>query len=284
MKQTSCFIRYWPIPLGFLGLYLPTLHDLATKIWMEGERLDAIPLLVIAAYLLWQKRHALPCSATVAAPAACLTAMVFGLLAYVLGRSQEILFFEVGSSLPVLASCILALGGWARLRAAWFPLLLLLFFLPYPGVLIDSLTGELKQHVSAVSESLLYALGYPVGRTGVVLSVGPYQLLVADACSGLNSIVSLCAIGLIYLYITPGGRLPRTAILVASILPIAFAANIVRVLTLVLLTYHFGDDVGQGFAHSLTHILLFATAVALLIGIDRLLGLIATGASQRCAT
>src|SRR5207344_1473437 len=100
---------------------------------------------------------------------------------------------------------------------------------------------------SSAAENILHAAGYPIGRTGVVLIVGQYQLLVADACSGLNSMFSLSALGFLYLYLMRRASVLHNALIVASILPIAFAANIVRVLVLILVTYHFGDAAGQGF-------------------------------------
>ncbi|MFX7980991.1 archaeosortase/exosortase family protein, partial [Acinetobacter baumannii] len=72
---------------------------------------------------------------------------------------------------------------------------------PLPATLVVALTTPLKSAVSAVASNLLYSLGYPVGRSGVVLTVGPYQLLVADACAGLNSMFTLEALGLLYMNI-----------------------------------------------------------------------------------
>jgi exosortase/archaeosortase family protein len=101
-----------------------------------------------------------------------------------------------------------------------------------------------------------------------MITVGRYELLVADACSGLNSMFSLAALGALFIHIMGRkGRL-HTAVLVLSILPIAFAANIVRVISLVLLTYHFGDAAGQGFLHGAAGILLMLVALAAFFALD----------------
>ncbi|MCZ7562780.1 MAG: exosortase [Burkholderiales bacterium] len=155
----------------------------------------------------------------------------------------------------------------------WFPLLFLVFMVPLPGVIVDAITGPLKQNVSLIAENLLYWTGYPVARTGVVLSVGPYQLLVADACSGLNSMYSLSALGGLYLYLMQYQSRWRNAILLGAILPIAFAANVIRVMILVLVTYHFGDAAGQGFLHGFAGMILFVIALVLLFVLDAVLGL-----------
>jgi exosortase len=107
-----------------------------------------------------------------------------------------------------------------------------------------------------------------------VLTIGQYQLLVADACSGLHSMFSLSAMGLLYFYLIKHSSWLRNGILIAAILPMAFAANIVRVLVLVLVTYHFGNDAAQGFIHSFAGILLFIVALLGLMALDALLGLV----------
>ena len=129
--------------------------------------------------------------------------------------------------------------------------------IPLPGMLVDVITGPLKQQISELTEMVLYWADYPIARSGVTLSIGPYQLLVADACSGLNSMFSLSAMGLLYLYIMHYRSWIRNGVLIVSLLPIAFVANTVCVIILVLVTYYFGDEVGQGFVHKFASILLF---------------------------
>ena len=115
--------------------------------------------------------------------------------------------------------------------------------------------------------------GVFIRGSGVVLTIGHYQLLVADACSGLNSMVSLTALGLFYLYLGARRRVLHTVTLLVSILPVAFGANIVRVLLLALVTYHFGDEAGQGFLHGFAGVVLFLAALLGLVLLDGLLTL-----------
>jgi exosortase B len=197
--------------------------------------------------------------------------LVFGLLLYVVGRSQDITIFEAGALAPILAGALLAMRGWAGLRAFWFPILFVAFLVPLPGIFVDALTGPLKAQVSQIAEELLYVAGYPVARNGVMLTVGQYQLLVADACSGLNSMFSLSALGLLYLYIMQRRSWLHNGLMIASILPIAFVANIVRVLALVLVTYHFGDEAGQGFLHGAAGIVLLLVALTFILALDAVL-------------
>ena len=113
--------------------------------------------------------------------------------------------------------------------------------------------------------------GYPIARNGVVLTIGQYQLLVADACSGINSMFSLSAIGLLYLHLIRYKSWLHNGLILASLLPIAFCANIMRVMLLVLVTYHFGDEAGQGFIHKFSGMVLFVAALIILLLLDTIL-------------
>jgi exosortase B len=267
---------WWPVLIGLLVLYLPTYYDLANGIWTHEEQAHGPIVLAVTLYLVWARRAVFLAPPTVGSRSSHAglgwPLLLLGLLLYALGRSQEILLFEVGSQLPVLLGTLLITLGGRALRALWFALFFLLFMVPLPGILVDAATGPLKQHVSVIAEQLLYFLGYPIGRSGVTLSVGPYQLLVADACSGLHSMFSLSAMGLLYIYLMGHKSWTRNALLIASILPIAFASNVVRVLVLVLVTYHFGDAAGQGFVHDFAGVVLFVVGLLFLFALDALLG------------
>ncbi|MHB1084279.1 MAG: exosortase B [Thiobacillus sp.] len=268
----------WPILLGLLVLYVPTYWMLAHGIWNSDEQAHGPIVLVVALFLIWQNRavfmdnaSAPPTRVEVATGWALL---VIGLLAYALGRSQDILLFEVGSQIPVILGALLITLGIKSARALWFALFFLLFMIPLPGFVVDAATGPLKQYISVIAEQVLYAAGYPIARSGVMLTIGQYQLLVADACSGLHSMFSLSAMGLLYLYLMQHTSTARNLIIMAAILPIAFAANIVRVMVLVLVTYHLGDEAGQGFLHGFAGIMLFVIGLLFLFVLDWVLGFI----------
>lgn len=262
-----------PLLIGFLSLLAPTIYTLATGLWQETEHAHSFALLALLAWLFWRKWHAYEALPRKPKYAASLCGLLPALAAYVLGRSQDIVMLEVGAFIPVMIALILIDKGWHAVRFYWFPLLFIVFLIPLPSAVVDLLTGTLKNHVSAVAEMILYGAGYPVARTGVVLNVGQYQLLVADACSGLNSMFSLLTVGCLYAYLGGEGGKLRNAILVFAALPIAFVANVIRVMTLILLTYHFGAEAGQGFAHDFAGILLFAVALIVIFALDKFLGL-----------
>jgi exosortase B len=147
----------------------------------------------------------------------------------------------------------------------------MIFMVPLPGVLVAAVTMPMKIAVSTVAESVLYGLGYPIARTGVILQVGQYQLLVADACAGLHTLFTLEALGLLYLNLMRHESLFRNLTLAILIIPISFLANVIRVMVLTLITYHFGDEAGQGFLHGFAGMVLFLSALLLIMGVDSLL-------------
>jgi len=269
---------WWPVVLGLLALYLPTYWSLAHGIWNTEEQAHGPIVLVVALFLVWQRRAVfVPDASQVPTRGEAMIGwmlLVVGLLAYALGRSLEILLLEVGSQIPVILGALLITQGTRAARALWFALFFLVFMIPLPGFIVDTATGPLKQYISVIAENVLYAAGYPIARSGVMLTVGPYQLLVADACSGLHSMFSLSAMGLLYLYLMQRTSIARNLIIMAAILPIAFVANVVRVMVLVLVTYHLGDEAGQGFLHGFAGIMLFIIGLLFLFVLDWVLGFI----------
>jgi exosortase B len=179
---------------------------------------------------------------------------------------------EVGSQVGVLMAMVLLCWGSAALRVVWFPLFFLVFMTPLPEALVAVVTGPLKSAVSVVAAEILYFAGYPVSRVGVILNVGQYQLLVADACAGLNSMFTLEALGLLYMNLMQYKSVARNVTLAVLVVPIAFGANVVRVMILVLVTYHFGDAAGQGFIHGFAGMVLFMVGLILVLATDYVLG------------
>lgn len=256
---------------GFAAMYLPVYWQAATGIWQSDEQAHGALILLVVAWLFARRHGALAALRPRPAPAAGWPCFLFGLLLYFVGRAVGLSIFEFASQIPVLAGLFLIVQGLPGLRAAWFPLLYIVFMVPLPGVFVDAVTTTLKQWISLLAEDLLYALGYPIARSGVVLAIGPYQLLVADACSGLHSLYSLSALGVLFMYLTARKSLAHNLVMLAAILPAAFAANVVRVVFLVLVTYHFGDAAGQGFLHSAAGIVMPLVALLSLFLLDAVL-------------
>ena len=266
----------WLVPLliGLCALYLPTYLVLAHTVWASDEQGHGPIILAISLWLMWRQRVKfieLPEQPSIV-PGSIL--LVLGFLLYALGRTQQLDTFEVASQILVLAAAILITKGWAALRLMAFPLFFMIFMVPLPSIFVQTVTVPLKMLVSFSAESILYRFDYPVARTGVVISVGQYQLLVADACAGLNSMFTLEALGLLYMNVLNYTSIARNVTLAALIIPISFCANVVRVMILILVTYHFGDAAGQGFVHGFAGMVLFMVALTLILTVDWILGFV----------
>lgn len=258
---------------GFALLYLPAWAELAKTVWSTDEQGHGPIILAVSFWLMYRRRHEL--AALSARPAGWIAwpLLLSSLALYALGRSQDIVMFAVGSQIGVLMALLLLFKGRAALRLYWFPLFFMLFMVPLPEALVAAVTSPLKSAVSAVASTLLYSIGYPVGRSGVVMTVGQYQLLVADACAGLNSMFTLEALGMLYMNLMAYTNPVRNVALAVLLVPTAFVANIARVMILVLVTYHLGDEAGQGFVHGFAGMVLFIVALGLMLVLDKVLGL-----------
>jgi exosortase B len=264
----------WPVLALFaalLAIYAPTYHDLSAGPWRTQAHGHGPFVAVVAAWLFWRHREAILRHPAQPRDVSGSALLALGLAAYAVGRSQEIPLLEAGSQLPVLAGILLLLRGFPALRAAAFPLVFLAFTVPLPGIFVDAITATLKEGVSVAVEEILFRAGLPVARSGVVLTLGQYQLLMADACSGLHSMFSLAALGLLFIHLAARDSALHNGLLATAILPIAFAANVARVLALSLITYRLGNAAGQGFLHDVAGIGLFAVALGSLFALDALL-------------
>jgi exosortase B len=255
--------------------YIPTILSLIDGPW-QTEQEGHGPLIIAASlWLVWQSRQKLQAAAvrTSPAPVAGWITLLLGLALMFVARTQGVLSVEAFSIIPVISGCVLLAGGWSTLRSLAFPIGFLLFAVPMPDWLIDSATIPLKVFISDLVTQSLYAAGYPIAQNGVMIMIGSYQLLVKDACSGLNSIFALSAIGVFYAYAFRRHEKIRSLLLLAAIVPITVAANFIRVITLVLTAYYGGVDLLEGTLHDLTGIGLFVVAVVLLFLFDAILGL-----------
>jgi exosortase B len=253
--------------------YIPTLLTLARGPW-QTEQEGHGPLIIAAAiWLVWQSRGKLKNAAISPAPTMGWLVLLSGLAVLIVARNQDIWFLEVASEIPVIAGCVLLLAGWNVLRILAFPIGFLMFSAPAPGWMVDAATIPLKLLISDWVTNVLYAAGFPIAQNGVVIQIGPYQLWVQDACSGMNSIFALSAIGVFYVYAFRWQEKIRGLILLSLIVPITIAANFLRVLALVLIAYYGGIDKIEGVLHDFTGIALFIVAVCLMFLCDGLISM-----------
>ncbi|WP_290692853.1 exosortase B [Aquabacterium sp.] len=276
------------LSLGLLAMFVPTLFELFQDndagLWNKGEHSHGPIMLTLAMWLLVKRWREFTDKATSPMQGSWLAwpCYVVGAALYVSGRSLGIIYFEVGAFIPMLAGLVLMSGGLPLLNALKFPVFFCVFMVPLPGFMLDPISHFVKLNISIAVSNLLWSFGYPISHTGVVLNIGPYQLLVADACAGMRTLFMLEAMGIFYLNVIKHSSWMRNLGLAMLIVPISFTANMIRVIVLTLITYHFGDEAGQGFLHGFAGIVLFASAMLLLMGIDRMLRWLSTR-SERAA-
>ncbi len=285
------FREWWLIIVGLACLYLPMYYKLGTTLWITDEYTQGPMALAIVLFLLWHKRAcfaAAPSQEPVADSGLAgypagdpplrnstrwtsitgVALLTIGLTCHFFGYLLDSFTLRIGSQIPVLTGILLLTHGVSVVRAIWFPLFFIVFMIPLPGALVDALTLPMKLAVSNVVEHILFYFKFPISREGVMLNVGQYRLMVADACAGLHTLLSLEVMGLLYLHLVKHDLFLRNITLAALIIPISFTANVIRVIVLVLVTYYYGDSAGQGFVHGFAGILLFVVALSLIILID----------------
>ena len=261
-----------PLLIAWLALAVPTFWDFLFGTWSAYSQGHEMLLLAVAAWLL-ARQSPFSRAHFFSAPRPWVWAgFLMGLLAYFFGRTQEFIRIELLALWWISQMVLVLVSGWAAWRRAWFVWLFALFMVPLPFSVVLTLTAPLKEAVSAVATFLLGIVGYPIARTGVVITVGQYQLLVAEACAGLHSMFILEAMGLLYSHLAGHQSYWRNGLLAAFAVPVSFAANVVRVCILVVITYHWGDATGQGFVHHFAGLVLFAVALSLMAAVDWVLG------------
>ncbi len=259
----------WPLWVGLLLLGIPSLISLGQEAWTVDTGVHGPIVLATAIWLLYQAWPEVAALKRPGNPMIAGVAMLFFLSVYAFGRAFSFLSVEIAAYIGLLVTVGYLYLGFAVLRRFWFPILYLGFVVPLPGWFVDGITAPLKNYITYSATVLLDAAGYPIASEGVTLVVAQYQLLVEDACAGLNSIISLTAISLFYIYILHNASWRYSLLLFLWIIPAALFANLVRVLMLVLITYHFGNAAAQGFLHSTAGMIMFVVALVSIFAVDK---------------
>jgi exosortase B len=256
--------------VGCAILALPTMYEVATKTWTSEQGGHGPLVLATGLWAIWRELKGKDIERRPGKLAIGLPLLGLALAVFILARITGILEIEAFAMYGALVSGAYLVFGGLVMRAIWFPLLYLAFSLPPPDTVVTAVTQPIKIAISTWAVSVLHLLGYPVASSGVAIQIGQYQLLVAAACAGLNSIVTLTALCLFYVYLKHRSNVIALIVIAVAAIPVAVISNFVRVLALVLITYHFGDAAAQGFLHDFAGLLMFAVALLTIFGIDQL--------------
>ena len=274
----------WLMFTGLAIMFVPTLWNLfvVNGLWTDDEHSHGPIILCISLWLLWKRWSEIPnVSSFVPSPTLAWACFVIAAILYIPGRALDIIYFETGAFVWALAGIILMAGGTSLINKLKFPLFFMLFMIPLPNTLVAPITGAMKLAVSAVTVAILSWADLPVARNGVVIYLGQYQLLVADACAGMRTLFMLEALGILYLNLVHYQSLLRNIVLPILIIPISFTANVIRVVVLALITYYWGNAAGQGFLHGFAGMVLFVVGLFLMFGTDSLLRLLSKKLAAR---
>lgn len=260
--------RCWPALLGLAAITFPTWRFITTESW-STEQGSHGPLVLASG--LWLLVKMLPETAAVRrAPPAwrAYGAIIAMAAALILFRTAAVIELEVYALYALFVAVLYSYIGARALQILWFPLFYLLFAVPLPDSLVAALTNPLKMWISESAVSLLHFVGYPIASAGVMIQIGQYQLLVAAACAGLNSLITLTALTLFYVYLSHRANWRYMVLLIAAAVPIAIFSNMMRVLLLILITYHGGEAAAQGFLHNFAGMTTFAISLATIYLLD----------------
>ncbi|HWW86072.1 MAG TPA: exosortase A [Vicinamibacterales bacterium] len=254
---------------GFCLLYWRVFAKLVSDWWTDDNYSHGFLIIPIAAYLLWERRDKL--RATPLAPSNFgLLVVVGSILVLLAGQLGAELFLTRISILGALVGSVLFLFGWAWLRALAFPIAFLVLMIPLPAIIFNQITFPLQLLASRAGEYAISSVDIPVLREGNVLVLANTTLEVAEACSGIRSLVSLLTLGIVFGYFGDRRAWVRSAIALSTI-PIAIVANGARVAGTGIAAHQFGPEAAQGFFHEFSGWVVFLVAFALLLGVQRLI-------------
>ena len=252
---------------ALMWLYSGTLSSLVRQWASDDNYSHGFFVLPLALFFAWERREAL--RAAVATPSPLGLLVIGGsLLMFIAGVFGAELFLTRVSLVGVLAGTVLFVWGREHFRILLFPIAFLLLMIPLPAIVFNQIAFPLQLVASNLGETVIAAAGVPVLREGNVLQLPARTLEVAEACSGIRSLVSLTMLGIVLGYFTER-RLPERVVLAVAAVPIAIVANAARVAGTGLASEWISPAAADGFFHTFSGWLLFVVAFASLIMVQR---------------
>jgi exosortase D (VPLPA-CTERM-specific) len=273
-----------PIPLWQAGvlavlalwLYRSTLFHLVGQWWHDPNFSHGFFVPLFSAFVIWQERSRL--ARIVPRPSWSITSwsgagvLLLGLAALVVGRLGAELFLDRASMLLVMAGVVILFAGWNLFRAVFFPWAFLLLMIPIPAIVLNQITFPLQLLASQVAATVLPLLGVPVLREGNVIYLAGMALEVAEACSGIRSLMSLLTLAIIYGYLMEKRLWVRWVLALAAV-PITVAANDVRIIGTGLLVQYWDPAAAEGYFHASWGLLTFVVSLVMFYALHKLIRL-----------
>lgn len=254
---------------GLAAIYWQVFVKLIDAWIVDGNYSHGWLIIPIAVYFAWERRDKL--AATPLQPSWFgLVVFAFGILVLLAGLMGSEFFLSRVSLIFTLAGIVLFLFGWGHLRILAFPIGFLLLMIPLPAIVFNKIAFPLQLLASQVGESAISAANIPVLREGNVLVLANTSLEVAEACSGIRSLVSLITLGLVFGYFADPRGWVR-ALIVASTIPVAIVSNAARVAGTGILAHYYGPSAAEGFFHEFSGWIVFVVAFVMILAIQRVI-------------
>jgi exosortase len=225
-----------------------------------------------AAFLIWDKRKVLqgiPIKPTWSG----IVLIVFSIMILILGVYGVELFTARMSFILLVTGLIATFFGWGMVRELRFPLLVLVLAIPFPAILFNRITFPLQLLASRIASDILPWLGVPTLHEGNVIELPIMKLEVAEACSGIRSLMSLFTLAIFYGYFLEKTTKRRVILALASI-PIAVTANVARIVGTGLCVQYWDPEKALGFFHEFSGWVMFVVSLACLYLVHRAMRLI----------
>jgi exosortase len=266
------YMTLMPLIVGIFSLLVPTIQGIAQVSWATEQGAHGPIVLAIGIWLLCRAWPTILAHAEHGSSLVGAMVLVPALLVYLIANIVGSIVIQSAALYLILVVTLYLFVGLRAMRGAWFPIIFLLFVLPPPGSFVANATQPLRLQISEWAVIVLANLGYPVARSGLDIFVGQYILEIKSACGGLNSMISLTAIGLVYAYMRHNSNFRYSVFLLIVILFLAVMANFVRVIVIILMTYYLGDRAAQGFLHQFAGLTMFVVAMGGLLLFDEVAG------------
>jgi exosortase len=245
-----------------LWLFGPVIVHLVGQWWHNPDFSHGFFVPLFSAFVVWQERDRLA-QIPLRPSWSGLALLAFGLCIFIIGQLGAELFLARSSMLLALAGLIVLFLGWSHFRALLFPLAFLVLMVPIPTIIFNQITFPLQLLDSRLAATILPWLGVPVFREGNIINLPAMPLNVAEACSGIRSLMSLTTLAIIYSYLMDRRMVVRVVLTLASI-PIAVAANSLRIIGTGLLVQYWDPDKAEGYFHASWGLFIFVIALVML--------------------
>jgi exosortase len=272
VQELRSFFPVWQaivltVVIGFL--YRSILWKLVGQWWTDPNFSHGFVVPIFSGFVVWQRRHSLgklPLNPSWLG----LPVIIAALMTLMVGVLGAELFLSRSSLVLLLAGLIIYFAGWQFFRELLFPWLFLFLMIPIPTIVFNEIAFPLQFFASRLATDILRFLGVPVLREGNIIVLPNMPLEVAEACSGIRSLMSLATMAIIYGYLVDA-KFWRRAILTLMALPVAIVANAFRIVGTGLTVQYWDPDKGQGFFHEFSGWFIFVVSLAMLLGLDAVL-------------